>query len=127
MYIIPNFVDTGLYRALSSLQVTSLLDPKLFPNTDSIKLLYDSKYPMVVLDAEKILTEYTDEHTITLSNLSSCRMHLDYAPNLDLADEEKEQAFVIRNGELFLVVGNGKTYINSVNYDEGWTPPQKIR
>lgn len=40
LHIIPNFVDTGLYRALSSFQVSSLLDPKLFPNTDSIKLLY---------------------------------------------------------------------------------------
>lgn len=40
LHIIPNFVDTGLYRALGSLQVNSLLDPKLFPNTDSIKLLY---------------------------------------------------------------------------------------
>ena len=40
LHIIPNFVDTALYRALSSLQVNSLLDPKLFPNTDSIKLLY---------------------------------------------------------------------------------------
>ena len=40
LHIIPNFVDTGLYRALSSLQVNSLLDPKLLPNTDSIKLLY---------------------------------------------------------------------------------------
>ncbi|MBQ6163205.1 MAG: hypothetical protein IJK23_01890 [Clostridia bacterium] len=92
---------------------------------NSIKLLYDSKYPMVVLDAERILTEYTDEHTITLSNLGFCRMHLDYALDLDLTDKEKEQAFVIRNGELFFVIGNGKTYINAVNYDEGWTPPQK--
>ena len=40
LHIIPNFVDTALYRALSSLQVNSLLDSKLFPNTDSIKLLY---------------------------------------------------------------------------------------
>ena len=40
LHIIPNFVDTGLYRALSSLQVNSLLDTKLFPNTDNIKLLY---------------------------------------------------------------------------------------
>lgn len=40
LHIIPNFVDIGLYRALSSLQINSLLDPKLFPNTDSIKLLY---------------------------------------------------------------------------------------
>ena len=40
LHIIPNFVDTELYRALSSLQVNRLLDSKLFPNTDSIKLLY---------------------------------------------------------------------------------------
>ena len=40
LHIIPNFVDTELYRALSSLQVNSLLDSKIFPNTDSIKLLY---------------------------------------------------------------------------------------
>lgn len=40
LHIIPNFVDTALYRALSSLQVNSLLDSELFPNTDSIKLLY---------------------------------------------------------------------------------------
>lgn len=40
LHIIPNFVDTGLYRALSSLQVNTLLGPQLFPNTDSIKMLY---------------------------------------------------------------------------------------
>ena len=40
LHIIPNFVDTGLYRALNSLQVDSLLDSSLFPQTDSIKLLY---------------------------------------------------------------------------------------
>lgn len=40
LHIIPNFVDTELYRELSSLQFNSLLDPNLFPKTDSIKLLY---------------------------------------------------------------------------------------
>lgn len=40
LHIIPNFVDTGLYRALSSSQVNCLLDSALFPQTDSIKLLY---------------------------------------------------------------------------------------
>ena len=40
LHIIPTFVETELYRALSSLQVDSLLDPKLFPYTDGIKLLY---------------------------------------------------------------------------------------
>lgn len=56
LHIIPNFVDTGLYRALSSSQVNSLLDSALFPQNDSIKLLYagnighmQSWEPLVVL------------------------------------------------------------------------------
>lgn len=45
LHIIPNFVDTRLYRALevqefNSLRVQGKWDDKLFPNTDSIKLLY---------------------------------------------------------------------------------------
>lgn len=40
LHIIPNFVDTELYREVNSLQLTSLLDSSLFPKTDSIKLLY---------------------------------------------------------------------------------------
>lgn len=56
LHIIPNFVDTGLYRALDSSQVNSLLDPALFPQNYSIKLLYagnighmQSWEPLVVL------------------------------------------------------------------------------
>lgn len=40
LHIIPNFVDTELYKEVSSLELNSLLDPSLFPKTDSIKLLY---------------------------------------------------------------------------------------
>ena len=40
LHIIPNFVDTELYREVSSVQVNNLLDSGLFPHTDSIKLLY---------------------------------------------------------------------------------------
>ena len=45
LHIIPNFVDTALYRALevqefNSLRVQGKWDDKLFPNMDSIKLLY---------------------------------------------------------------------------------------
>lgn len=40
LHIIPNFVDTRLYRTLNSLQVNNILDSTLFPNTNSIKLLY---------------------------------------------------------------------------------------
>lgn len=45
LHIIPNFVDTELYHQISvqefnSLKVQGKWDEKLFPNTDSIKLLY---------------------------------------------------------------------------------------
>lgn len=40
LHIIPNFVDTDLYKEVSSLELSSLLDSSLFPETDSIKLLY---------------------------------------------------------------------------------------
>ena len=45
LHIIPNFVDTNLYHQIpvqefNSLKVQGKWDEKLFPNTDSIKLLY---------------------------------------------------------------------------------------
>ena len=45
LHIIPNFVDTELYHQIpvqefNSLKVQGKWDEKLFPNTDSIKLLY---------------------------------------------------------------------------------------
>lgn len=40
LHIIPNFVDTNLYKEVGGLQLKSLLDPSLFPQNDSIKLLY---------------------------------------------------------------------------------------
>lgn len=40
LHIIPNFVDTELYKEVSSLELSSLLDSSMFPQSDSIKLLY---------------------------------------------------------------------------------------
>ena len=40
LHIIPNFVDTELYREVNGLEVSRLLDSSLFPENDSIKLLY---------------------------------------------------------------------------------------
>lgn len=40
LHIIPNFVDTELYRELNDMQVNKLLDRSIFPQNDSIKLLY---------------------------------------------------------------------------------------
>ncbi len=39
--------------------------------------------------------------------------------------DEKNQAFVNRDDVPYLVIGNGKTFLNSIRYEEGWLPPDK--
>ena len=90
---------------------------------NAVKLLYNCQYSMVVLDAEKILTQYEDEHRFSISNLSHCAQRIFFAPKIELTEEEKNQAFVVRDGVTYLVLGNGKSYLNSVHYDEDWYPP----
>lgn len=40
LHIIPNFVDTDLYREIGDGEIAGLLDSSMFPRTDSLKLLY---------------------------------------------------------------------------------------
>ncbi|MFJ7728760.1 hypothetical protein ACIQXV_21860 [Neobacillus sp. NPDC097160] len=59
------------------------------------------------------------------ANLHCCDIRIQEAVDIKLADEEKVQAFVIRDDEPYLVIGNGKTFLNSIPYEEGWLPPEK--
>jgi hypothetical protein len=43
----------------------------------------------------------------------------------EYVNEEKNQVFINRDDMLYLVIGNGKTFINSIHYQEGWLPPEK--
>ena len=90
---------------------------------NTVKLLYNCSYPIVVLDAEKILTQYEDEQKFSIANLSHCAHRICLAPTLELTEEEKDQAFVVRDGIAYLVLGNGRSYLNTVHYDEDWFPP----
>lgn len=92
---------------------------------NAIKLLYNCDYSLVVLDAEAILTEYDAVGKFSVANLHCCDTQIREAVDIKLTDEEKQQAFVIRDGVPYFVVGNGKTFINSVHYEEGWLPPEK--
>ena len=80
---------------------------------------------IVVLDAEKILTQYDAEKRFSLSHLSHCAQRVYLAPVLELTEEEKKQAFVVRDGVTYLVIGNGQSYINAVHYDADWYPPDE--
>lgn len=93
---------------------------------NEIKLLYDKDYPIVILDAEAILTEYESSGRISLSHLRHCDIREHEATILELTEEEKNRAFVFRDGVPYLVIGNGTSLIHTVHYDEGWSPPDGV-
>lgn len=91
---------------------------------NAIKLLYNCDYPLVVLDAESILAEYEATGQFSTGCLHCCDQRVDEAIGIELTEKEKKQAFVVRDGILYFVIGNGQTYLHSVHFDEGWLPPK---
>lgn len=91
-------------------------------NITVIKLLYNCAYPSVILDAEKILTEYDETKQFNLANLNYCDIRVIESEPIELTDAEQKQGFIMRNGKTYLILGNGTTFLRSVNYDEGWMP-----
>jgi uncharacterized protein YbaR (Trm112 family) len=92
---------------------------------NTIKILCNCDYLLVVLDAEAILTEYEAAGKFSIANLHCCDKRIEEAIDMKLTDEEKNQAFVIRDGVPYMVIGNGKNFLNSINYEKGWLPPGK--
>jgi len=92
---------------------------------NAIKLLYNCDYSLVVLDAEAILTEYEATGRFSITNLHCCDKRIEEAVDIKLTDEEKNQALVIRDGMPYLVIGNRRTFLYSVSYENGWLPPRK--
>lgn len=92
---------------------------------NDIKLLYNCDYSVVINDAENILRIYDTEGRIPISTLNACDKRVIFAPDIQLTDEEEKQAFVERDGKFYLVIGNGKSFMDTVYFDEGWVPPTK--
>lgn len=89
---------------------------------NSIQLLYDCNYALVILDAEALLTQYAEEERFSLQHFRFKDIKVNEAPDIQLTEEEKEQAFVMREGKMYLVIGNGKTFLDTVHYQAGWRP-----
>ena len=89
----------------------------------AIKLLYNCDYSLVILDAESILTQYDKSGSFSLESLRYCDKHIIKSPNIELSGEEENKLFVERDGEIYLVLGNGKATLRSIYYDEGWKVP----
>ncbi len=89
---------------------------------NDFKLLYTCDYPIVINDAENILLLYESEGRISLNSTHASEYKVMPAPNFELTEEEKNSSIITRNGQHYLVIGNGHTFINSVHFDEGWKP-----
>lgn len=91
----------------------------------AIMLLYDCDYSIVINDAENILLIYETEGRIDVGKTHACDLKVRKAVDIELTEEEKNGAVVVRDGIAYLILGTGKTFLNSVHYQEGWFPPRK--
>lgn len=91
----------------------------------AILLLYDCDYSIVINDAENILRVYETEGRIDVGKTYACDIKIRKAVDIQLTEEEKNGAVVIRDGVPYLILGNGKAFLNSVHYQKGWLPPEK--
>ena len=89
-------------------------------NVNVIKLLYNCAYSIVVLDAEQILTQYDEQGQFDLRNMNCIDYKIIEAPDIILSEEEKDKVMIERDGHQYLVIGNGKNYLYSINFDKGW-------
>lgn len=91
----------------------------------AIRLLYDCDYSIVINDAENILRLYETEGRIDVNKTNACDIEITKAVEIQLTEEEKNSAVVIRDGVPYLILGTEKAYLKSVHYHEGWMPPKK--
>lgn len=88
----------------------------------ALYLLYDCDYKIVINDAEEILLNYDLYGRVNLDKLHYVDYSYDSPLPIKFTEEEKDRAFVERDGKLILIIGNGKTFIRSLPYKKGWIP-----
>lgn len=116
--------STGYYQitiGCNDTIVGQLPDGRQF-YVNEFRLLYTCDYRIVINDAENILLLYETEGRIDLSRLHCADKKVVPAPNIELSDDEKQAFCVIRDGVPYIILGNGKTQIDAVHYEKGWTP-----
>lgn len=94
---------------------------------NTLYLLYDCDYKLVIYDAEQILTKYQIEKKFDLRGLNFVDYKYEFPPEIQLTDQEKDE---IINGNRWYVERDGQLYsasekhnwIQSAHYKEGWKP-----
>lgn len=96
----------------------------------TVKLLYEYNYEIVLQDAEQILESIINSSKINFDQWRRLYRYYDirktYFPKIELTEEEKQQGFgtlIWRDGKPLLLVGmdeNSIGLVNSVPYDVDW-------
>lgn len=93
---------------------------------NSLYLLYDCDYRLVINDAEQILLEYQTEKKFSLANLKFIDYKCEYPPEIEFTEQELDEIvngdrwFVERDGKLYFIAGKNN-WVLSAHYKEGWT------
>ncbi|MDU5081214.1 hypothetical protein [uncultured Tissierella sp.] len=97
---------------------------------DSIRLLYDYNYEIVLQDAEQILESIVNTGCINIDQWKKLYrfndIEIKYAPEIELTEEEKKQEYgslIFRDGKAHLLIGQSEEsvgLINSIHYRKDW-------
>lgn len=108
----------------------SFINPKSEKVLDTIKLLYDYDYEIVLQDAEQILKSITETNNINFKKWREMYRYKDikisYAPDIELTEEEKKQengTLIERDGKFYFKIGisdNSVGLVHSIPYDKNW-------
>lgn len=126
-----------IYHILSNktFQITiafnqSFVNKKTGKALETIKLLYDYNYEIVLQDAEQILESIVNTGHININTWKELYRFKDiretYCPEIELTDEEKKQGFgtlIFRDGQPYLLIGQSEESIglmSSIPYDKDW-------
>ncbi|PJW21986.1 hypothetical protein CV632_01285 [Geobacillus thermodenitrificans] len=74
----------------------------------NMRLLYENDFERTLLDAEKILHEFTKYGRVDTKRLNFIEMEYTEPILLELSPDEKNSAFIERNGEVFLNLDSGQ-------------------
>lgn len=94
---------------------------------NEVKLLYNCPYPLVILNAQEILTEFEETGIISLRYLRYCDIKMTEAPIIKRRDDEQDKLFLCREDGIYFENGIGinKGLILFVGYEKGWQIPKE--
>lgn len=108
----------------------SFVNPKTMDVIQTVKLLYEYNYEIVLQDAEHILENMVKNRNIKFNEWPKLYRYSDirttYYPKIKLTEEEKKQGFgtiIWRDGVPYILVGmdeNSVGLVNSVPFDVNW-------